>query len=294
MNSRLLTSLVILFCVFFSTAIESYASDNMVALPVMNDESSLNVWYHLPSKTHSQSPIVFVMHGVLRNADEYRDNWISLAEQYNLVVVVPEFDNERFPGARSYNLGNLLDEEGNAVAEKDWSFSLVGRIFEQFKAEMGLETERFYIFGHSAGSQFVHRLLMFKPQLPVEMAFAANAGWYTLPIKDQLFPYGLKDSGSDNVNLRGFFAQPMVVLLGDKDNDPKDEHLRTTDEANLQGPHRFARGNYYFQLAKNKAQALEMDFNWTLVVAPGIAHENAKMAPFAAKLIDQHRKDKQD
>lgn len=285
---KTIASLIILLCLSLCCSLKADAAENRIALPVLNGQSAMNVWYHIPSMSTSSTPIVFVMHGVLRNADEYRDNWISLAEQYNFVVIVPEFDKDTFPGSRSYNLGNLLNEDGQPVPEKDWSFSLIGPVFEQFKTKMGFNSEKFYIFGHSAGSQFVHRLLMFKPELPVEMAFAANAGWYTLPINNQQFPYGLKGSGTDKVNLKQFFALPMVILLGDKDNDPKDEYLRTTAEANLQGPHRFARGNYYYQLANNKAIELGVDLNWQLVVAPDIGHQNAKMAPFAAELISKH------
>ena len=130
--------------------------------------------------------------------------------------------------------------------------------------------------------------MMFKPDLPVALAIAANAGWYTMPTDDQEFPYGLKSSGTEDVNLNEFFASQLVILLGDQDNDPKDQYLRTTPEANLQGAHRFARGKNYFNYSQQKASQIQSEFNWQLVIAPGIAHENAKMAPFAAELISKH------
>jgi pimeloyl-ACP methyl ester carboxylesterase len=153
------------------------------------------------------------------------------------------------------------------------------------KKRLNNKTEQFYIFGHSAGSQFVHRLLMYKPDLPVAMAIAANAGWYTLPTDNQQFPYGLAGSGVKKPDLKKFFALPLVVLLGDQDIDTQDPNLRTAPEANLQGPHRFARGQNYYSYARDIANAMESPFNWQLQVAPGIAHENDKMAPYAARLI---------
>ncbi len=285
--NRLLKSVLSLCCLIASFS-QAESNSNVIKLAVLPDNSEMNVWYHLPEGYSRTSAIVFVMHGVLRNADDYRDNWISLSEKYGFIVLVPEFDRGHFPENHHYNLGNLRNDDGVLNPEREWSFSVIGRVFEAFKSKLANESEDFYIFGHSAGAQFVHRLLMFKPDLPVALAIAANAGWYTLPVKDQAFPYGLKDVGTDMINIQRFLSHRMVVLLGDMDNDPKDKYLRTTPEANLQGAHRYERGNRYFQLAKRIASDSDIDFNWQLVIAPGIAHENAKMAPFAAELISQH------
>ena len=42
-------------------------------------------------------PVVFVMHGVNRNADDYRDQWHALAIEHDFLLVVPEFSQRSFP-----------------------------------------------------------------------------------------------------------------------------------------------------------------------------------------------------
>jgi len=77
----------------------------------------------------------------------------------------------------------------------------------------------------------------------------------------------------------------VVVLLGDADTDPHHAALRHTPEADAQGLHRFARGRFFFARVQAAAAALAAPCNWTLATAPGIAHSNKGMAPFAARQL---------
>jgi Flp pilus assembly protein TadD len=85
--------------------------------------------------------------------------------------------------------------------------------------------------------------------------------------------------------LRAAWARPLVVLLGEADIDPKSSALRHTPEADAQGLFRFARGQYFYAQARAAAATMHAPFNWTLATAPGIAHSNKGMAPFALRQL---------
>ncbi len=249
----------------------------------------LTVWYHQPATATSDSPVLFVMHGTRRNGEDYRDQWADLSDAHGFLLVVPEFSNEHYPGAESYNLGNMFtDGEPNDAAM--WSYAAIEAVFDEVLARTGNRSERYFIYGHSAGSQFVHRFLMFQPTTRAEAAVTANAGWYTMPATEYDFPYGLQ-------NLEGFqgrsvdawvsdaLQRPMVVLLGDADTDPDHASLRRTPEAMAQGEHRFARGHAYFAAAEVAAARLGVPFGWRLQTVPGVAHSNAQMAHAAVEAL---------
>ena len=101
------------------------------------------------------------------------------------------------------------------------------------------------------------------------------AGWYTIPDFGVDFPYGLSGSGVDDDVLACYFERDVTVLLGDADIDTSDEDLRRSPETELQGPHRLARGQTFFRVAK--ATALDVDFNWRIRIVPGAEHSNALM-----------------
>ena len=50
----------------------------------------------------------------------------------------------------------------------------------------------------------------------------------------------------DEAGLKAMLQRPLVVLLGTADTDPNHPELRRTPEAMVQGPHRFARGNFFY------------------------------------------------
>ena len=236
------------------------------------------VWYHRPAGFRSSDPVLFVMHGKQRNADEYRDQWVGL-------LVVPEFSKMQFPGADAYNLGNVFNDAGEMRPRDEWSYTVIETVFEEVRGRSGSKQERYALYGHSAGAQFVHRYLMFVPDARISRVVSANAGWYTMPNFGVAFPYGLGGTGVSETTLKNMLQKPVVVLLGTADTDPDHPSLRRTPEANAQGPHRFARGEKFFATAEAWAATWQVPFRWTKVLAPDVGHFNEGMAAFAAEFL---------
>ncbi len=247
------------------------------------------VWTYVPTQSESASlPIVIVMHGTGRDADRYRDEWAAVAQLERFIVVAPEFSKRRFPEAEGYNLGNVFAKglaERNPEAE--WAFSALEPLFDAVVRSIGSLQNTYTLFGHSAGSQFVHRFLLYKPDARVDRYIAANAGWYTMPDFNTPYPYGLAGAGVDVEALKTAFERDVIVLLGTLDNDPAHRSLRRTPEAAIQGPHRYARGQAYFAEAEKAAEALGVPFNWRLKFVENAKHSNGEMAIGAAVLINQ-------
>jgi len=238
-----------------------------------------------PGGTDGHVPVVFVMHGVKRNGETYRDNWVAHAEAGKFLVVVPEFSTQHFPGSRGYNVGNVFETSGARKPVGQWTFSLIEKVFDALRRDHGITAEHYDIFGHSAGAQFVHRMVLFMPGARIRIAIAANAGWYTMVDDRRDMPYGLGGAGIDSVGLRGALTTRLVILLGDRDTDPNDKYLRRTAKAMAQGSHRFERGRNFFSTALKAATAAGMPFAWTQQIVPGVGHDNAGMAVAAAKLV---------
>ena len=89
----------------------------------------LRVFLTVPPSLKEDSPVVIVMHGMQRNADDYRDQWHDLAITNNFLLVVPEFSSKDFPKSRGYNLGNIKNADGGAIDQSLWAFTAIDRIF---------------------------------------------------------------------------------------------------------------------------------------------------------------------
>lgn len=250
--------------------------------------NSMRVFYHRPKGDVTNLPVLFVMHGVNRNADTYRDNWVELSEKHKVLVIVPEFSKEHFPGSRMYNYGNLHSKDGTLNPEENWSYSLIDPIFEHIVKTTGSKAKHYDLFGHSAGSQFAHRFFLFKQHTKVNRVVAANAGTYTMLDLDIDFPFGLKEMGFDEKKLKNSLERKLIVQLGEKDTDPNHRNLNITPEAMKQGQHRLERGENFYTKAKQLADRLNANFKWDIRKVAGADHDNAKMAQdIAGYLYDQ-------
>ena len=240
----------------------------------------LRVWTYRPETYGAASPIVFVMHGVNRNGEGYRDAWMPHSREGRFLLVVPEFSEELYP-SEAYQQGSIVDRAGQPVAPEQWTFTAIEKLFDRVKALTESKAERYYLYGHSAGGQFV--FVLFMPEARYARAIAANPGYYTFPTQDAKYPYGLKGTPIAGQLQPPVLARDFVLLLGEADTNRDDPDLRKTPQADAQGLTRFARGQNYFAAATEAAKQERAKFNWRLVTVPGVGHSNAKMAPAAAR-----------
>ena len=251
---------------------------------------SMDVYYHVPSNASENSPILFVLHGAGRNADDYRDAFVEKSEELGFIVVAPKFSDFNFPGGDAYNLGNIFIDGDNPSSntlnsEEDWSFSILDSLFNYVKIITNNNSETYDLFGNSAGGQVAHRLLLFKPSSPIGRVISCASGWYTYPDNEIDFPYGVGLSPAEDINLQSLFNKEMTIMVGALDNDPNAPGLRHTDEAELQGAHRIERATNFYEHSIAMSEEINTPFNWSLQVIPDIGHDFESMAPLASEYL---------
>lgn len=250
------------------------------------DGGAMTVWTYRPAGLEPTDRIVFVMHGVLRNADVYRDNWIRHAQQHRFLLVVPEMTRAQFPGDAGYNFGNMVERQGGAPKPPEqWAWRSIEKIFDAVRFATGSRRETYSIFGHSAGAQFVHRLVTYADNPRIDAAIAANAGWYTLPVFSETFPYGLTNSPATEERLKLNLQKPLVILLGDQDTASNDPNLRRDPVADKQGLHRLDRGQFFVRTGASEAARLGVPFGWKAEIVPGVGHNNDGMSNAAVRWL---------
>src|SRR5471032_494737 len=254
-------------------------------LPLAQGKKSLEVFSYQPVGADATTPIVIVMTGVDRNAATYRNDWMTVADQYHLRVLVPHFSEQDFPGAAGYNLGNLVDPKTHHHQPKSqWAFTLVDSIFTTLQKQGVTTQKQYYLFGNSAGCQFVHRMLTLLPQPNVKAAVCAAAGWWTLPDTDQRWPYGLREApvAVSQQQLNDYFAKPVLIAVGAEDDDPENHLLRKSKQAMAQGTNRLDRAESYFATSQQRAEQNNTPFNWHFIDLSDVGHSGSKMSVFAA------------
>jgi len=248
---------------------------------------AIDVRMFVPAPLSADTPVVIVMHGWSRDAERYFDDWRVLGEQRKFIVVVPHFSRADFPSSNDYNLGHVFEENQRKMRPQEtWTFAAIESLFDEVLERTGGAQSGYTLFGHSAGSQFVHRFLYYMPDARAKRFIAANAGWYTMPDFDTGYPYGLKGASISNKQLRVAFGKDVIIMLGREDIDEADPDLRNTREAKRQGRNRLTRGMTYFSVAKTVADSLGVTLSWRLAVVDLAGHENARMAAAAAQFIE--------
>ena len=235
---------------------------------------TMRVFSYCPESSNRHTRIIVAMHGFDRDAAAFRDLLAPQAERNGQIVLVPEFDPDQFPGVHAYNFGGvrLLPPNDTVLPRDHWNFGVIDRLFHYVRQANGSSRDTFGLFGNSAGAQFVLRYLALNEAASVDLAVAANCGCYMLPNLTKDYPDGMGGIGLNESHLRRYLGRRLVILLGDADNDPDAPDLPRWDEAMAQGPHRLARGLWYFEHCTELAKSLGVELGWRLEIALGAGH----------------------
>ena len=232
----------------------------------------------------SDGTVVFVLPGLRRDGDAYRDYWVEAADRYKLMIVAFSFPAEGFPGGEGYNQGGVLDPEGRLTQPAAWAFGLPLRLVAALREAGVMEGAKARLFGHSAGAQFVERLLCSMSPTPFEAVTAANAGWYSLPKLELPYPEGMGGIGLREGDVMRLLATPLTLLLGEEDKHTEGEALATGESAERQGANRYERGQNFFAAGQKAAKERGLDCAWKVQGVPGIGHDGRAMSRACAAL----------
>ncbi|RPG42987.1 MAG: hypothetical protein CBC72_003410 [Gammaproteobacteria bacterium TMED112] len=272
---RILTLIFMSFSIYGSS-LDKFTFQNW-------SKPNLDVFYHLPDVIDENTKILFIVHGNSRNADDYLKVWIKLSEGKNVALFAPHFKRNSFI---SFNTLQMSTSNGVIRANSDlYLNNSIDTLFEFIKSKFNLKSKRYDIYGHSAGAQFVHRYLLMSKDPQVNIAVAANAGWYTF-LNGADFPYGVKNtpiSLSDN-NVKKFLSMDLHILIGSNDIDVNSS-INKSNGAQNQGLNRFQRAKNFFEYTESIVEQNNLEFNWQYQVVSGAPHSNKVMSRAAVLIL---------
>ena len=219
--------------------------------------------------------ILMVFHGNGRGARSYLNSARKLADRGCFAVYAPLFDKKRFPNW-SYHRGGLVND-GQLLPEQSWTTEIVDDLVDWARMQEGRSDVDSFLFGHSAGGQFLSRVAAYDLPEDLTRIIIANPSTYVLPSLDEYAPYGYGGLPSAQAEtwLRAYLAAPITIFLGSEDTGS--ESLTMTKPAIRQGINRLDRGRRAFESARVVAEQHGWPFNWKLIDAKDVGHSGRGM-----------------
>ena len=246
------------------------------------DKPDVEILYTLPKEINNQTKVLFIIHGNSRDVKKYLNLWLEDAKDKNVILVAPHFTKENYPNFGTLQIakssGKILNDQSNNLTNSISSF------FTYFKSKYNLESSTYRIFGFSAGSQFVHRYLMYGKDTRTEKAVLGSAGWYTF-LNEEKYPYGTKNMPIEKERYEWFLSRRVLFILGNKDNDPNHPTLNLSKGAKKQGNNRYERGQNYFDNLLNFSQKNKIPFRWRYKVVPSLDHNTEMLSKNAIPFL---------
>ncbi len=249
---------------------------------VLPNPDPITVFTYKPS-SYRNGPLLVIFHGVNRNAEEYRNHAIGMAEKFKAIVVAPQFDSRRFNSDR-YQRGGVL-RNGKPQPQEQWTYAIVHRLVAQVRAAEGRPAMPYYLIGHSAGGQFLARMAAFSPG-DASRIVVANPSSHLFPTRDLPYGYGfgnLPPELSSDARLRAYLAAPLTLYLG-KGDIAATANFDASPTAMRQGVSRVERGRACYAMARKLAARNKWTCNWRKIETRGVGHSAAGM--FASKDVE--------
>jgi len=260
----------------------------------------ITVRYYIPTTGDIQSMrVLFVIAGAQRTSTTPLESWRHFAERDGFVVIAPEYTQANGWRQNEYQLGGIFTD--NTFTElnprEKWTYNTIEAIFDFFKEQTGNRSEQYELNGHSAGGQFVHRMVLAMPEARIRFAVAANPSSWTYPFVDGIkdkegnvfgWPYSVKGTPfGDRENIKRYLAMPMVIHLGNADTSTTAADLDRAPGAMATGINRFERGNAFFEAMSRFAKEQNIPFNWKRVEVDGIGHSGRGMIYGKSKGVNE-------
>jgi len=238
-----------------------------------------------PRQYDAATPVLFAHHGVRRNGRDYRDYWLDLVDEARVLAIAIEFPEASFPEYLWYHFGNLHTKDGTPNPREAWTFGIDVRLFEQLHAQGVTSRQSYGLFGHSAGGQYVHRMLSFGFRDEVAVAVSANAGTYAMPDLATPWPFGLGETDVDTEGLRALLSFPITAMAGTEDVLTTGRFFPKGPRSMRQGATRYERAQNYVQSGHAAAAALQTSCAWKVIDVPGVGHDGKGMSAAAGPVV---------
>ena len=247
------------------------------------EKPDIDIFYSSPKSINANTKLLFLMHGGSRAAEKYINDWISFSKDRNVVLVAPEFSKKYYP---EYAFLMMSKENGKSLNDESlYINNSLGLLFDFFKAKLKLSTSHYRLYGHSGGSQFVHRYLLLSNDTRIEKAAMANAGFYTFLDDEITYPFGTKKMKISDERIKWFYRLKGGVFLGSADNDSNHESLPRMQKARKQGKNRLERGKNFFEDLVKYGVDNNLPFRWRFQIVSNVGHSNIGMSMAASEFL---------
>ena len=246
---------------------------------IYTDKPDIEVFYSLPEKVNDETMVLFIIHGASRTAEGYLEDFLPHIQEKNLIAVAPKFSKDFYPHYAFLNRSAIDGKKLPAASPK--LDNVLGDIFEVLSSKHKIRNDKYRIYGHSGGAQFVQRYLLFSHDSRIDKAVLANAGFYTF-MNQNLYPYGLKDMELDDEEIQRVFRTKVALYVGENDTDRNFKNLKG---ARAQGKNRLVRGEAFFLSLVSYAEEREIPFRWQYQIIKNVGHDNGGMVAGAAYFI---------
>lgn len=228
-------------------------------------DPSLDYFCYLPTQAVPDAPLLVAVHGFSRNAAEQVESFAPLCERAGVVLAAPHFPERDFPDFQRLGRTGRGSRSDHALEA----------MLADLRGHLGWLLGRVTLCGYSGGGQFAHRYLMAYPGRLMGAVVAAP-GWFTFPFRDLSYPYGLRVGNRlPGVRLRpeSFLRVPVLVAVGEEDDDPDSENLRHSPALDAQqGSTRVERAARWVRAMQEEAYASGLPSRVRLAILPGAGH----------------------
>ncbi len=231
-------------------------------------------FYYIPETANSRRKTALrtlvLVHGKDSAADAFVEMWAEVAEKIRVAIVAPVFDSRVFP---DYNGLNIQGPRADLKLLE---------IIKDANSIWPINTEKFYIYGHSAGAQFAHRFAMVHPERIVK-GVASAAGNYTFPDANVPYLYGIKQTEEANdikFDVDAFAQLKFAVIVGALDTDPN-----VTDGTDAQGKNRAERAWKFYRAMKKHAENNDIASKLRFAKIPKVGHDFRGTTPWSEQYL---------